>query len=151
MSVDGMGNFDVVFGEIVMYVMDLNGIVVFSGMFFGIVLFVIKYKVVEWFVMLYVEYSMIVDFDIDDVGFWCDFLIYFDWYVNYWWIEEFGIGMNFGICSLYGCNVGFEECYLGLYFGFGGGENGSYYFDLIFVCGMFVFDEWIVFDGVFVV
>ena len=46
-SVDGMGNLDVVPGEIATHVTDLNGSVVFSGTFLGTVPFAIKYKVAE--------------------------------------------------------------------------------------------------------
>lgn len=150
-SVDGMGNLDVVPGEIATHVTDLNGSVVFSGTFLGTVPFAIKYKVAERLATLRVENSTIVDFDSDDAGFRRDFATYLDRHANHRRIEEFGIGTNLGIRGLYGRNAGFEERHPGLHLGLGGGENGSHHLDLIFARGTLALDERIVFDGAFAV
>ncbi|NTX30683.1 leucyl aminopeptidase [Burkholderia pyrrocinia] len=150
-SVDGMGNLDVVPGEIATHVTDLSGSVVFSGTFLGTVPFAIKYKVAERLATLRVENSTIVDFDSDDAGFRRDFATYLDRHANHRRIEEFGIGTNLGIRGLYGRNAGFEERHPGLHLGLGGGENGSHHLDLIFARGTLALDERIVFDGAFAV
>lgn len=150
-SVDGMGNLDVVPGEIATHVTDLNGSIVFSGTFLGTVPFAIKYKVAERLATLHVENSMIVGFDTDDEGFRRDFSTYLDRHANHRRIEEFGIGTNLGIRGLYGRNAGFEERHPGLHLGLGGGENGSHHLDLIFARGALALDDRIVFDGAFAV
>ncbi|RQR22578.1 leucyl aminopeptidase [Burkholderia sp. Bp9143] len=150
-SVDGMGNLDVVPGEIATHVTDLHGSIVFSGTFLGTVPFAIKYRVAERFATLHVEDSLIVDFDSDDAGFRRDFASYLDRHDNHRRIEEFGIGTNLGIRGLYGRNAGFEERHPGLHLGLGGGANGSHHLDLIFARGTLAFDERIVFDGAFAV
>ncbi|WP_063551150.1 hypothetical protein [Burkholderia territorii] len=150
-SVDGMGNLDVVPGEIATHVTDLRGSIVFSGTFLGTVPFAIKYRVTERLATLHVEDSQIVDFDSDDAGFRRDFASYLDRHDNHRRIEEFGIGTNLGIRALYGRNAGFEERHPGLHLGLGGGANGSHHLDLIFARGTLAFDERIVFDGAFAV
>ncbi|WP_321802570.1 leucyl aminopeptidase [Burkholderia sp. BCC1993] len=148
-SVDGMGNLDVVPGEIATHITDLHGSIVFSGTFLGTVPFAIKYRVTERLATLHVEDSLIVDFDSDDAGFRRDFASYLDRHDNHRRIEEFGIGTNLGIRGLYGRNAGFEERHPGLHLGLGGGANGSHHLDLIFARGTLAFDEQIVFDGTF--
>ncbi|CAI8695796.1 leucyl aminopeptidase [Burkholderia pyrrocinia] len=149
-SVDGMGNLDVVPGEIATHVTDLHGSIVFSGTFLGTVPFAIKYKVAERLATLRVENSTIVDFDSDDVGFRRDFATYLDRHANHRRIEEFGIGTNLGIRGLYGRNAGFEERHPGLHLGLGGGEHGSHHLDLIFSTGSIMLDDSVAFaDGRF--
>ncbi|WP_334042784.1 leucyl aminopeptidase [Burkholderia ambifaria] len=150
-SVDGMGNLDVVPGEIATHVTDLRGSIVFSGTFLGTVPFAIKYRVAERLATLHVEDSLIVDFDSDDAGFRRDFASYLDRHDNHRRIEEFGIGTNLGIRGLYGRNAGFEERHPGLHLGLGGGANGSHHLDLIFARGTLAFDGQVVFDGAFAV
>ncbi|AOK13081.1 TPA: leucyl aminopeptidase [Burkholderia vietnamiensis] len=150
-SVDGMGNHDVVPGEIATHVTDLNGSIVFSGTFLGTVPFAIKYRVAERLATLHVRDSLIDGFDSDDAGFRRDFAAYLERHDNHRRIEEFGIGTNLGIRALYGRNAGFEERHPGLHLGLGGGANGSHHLDLIFARGTLAFDERIVFDGAFAV
>ncbi|MEZ7520514.1 leucyl aminopeptidase [Burkholderia vietnamiensis] len=150
-SVDGMGNLDVVPGEIATHVTDLNGSIVFSGTFLGTVPFAIKYRVAERLAKLHVRDSLIDGFDSDDAGFRRDFAAYLERHDNHRRIEEFGIGTNLGIRALYGRNAGFEERHPGLHLGLGGGANGSHHLDLIFARGTLAFDERIVFDGAFAV
>lgn len=150
-SVDGMGNLDVVPGEIATHVTDLNGSIVFSGTFLGTVPFAIKYRVAERLATLHVRDSLIDGFDSDDAGFRRDFAAYLERHDNHRRIEEFGIGTNLGIRALYGRNAGFEERHPGLHLGLGGGANGSHHLDLIFARGTLAFDERIVFDGAFAV
>lgn len=144
-SVDGMGNLDIVPGEVATHISDLNGSVVFSGTFLGTVPFAIKYGVTKGLAILYVEDSMIVDFDSDDPGFRRDFATYLAWHANHRRIEEFGIGTNLGIRKLYGRNAGFEERHPGLHLGLGGGENGSHHLDLIFSTGLIMLDDIVAF------
>ncbi|HDR9043910.1 TPA: leucyl aminopeptidase [Burkholderia vietnamiensis] len=150
-SVDGMGNLDVVPGEIATHVTDLNGSIVFSGTFLGTVPFAIKYRVAERLATLHVRDSLIDGFDSDDASFRRDFAAYLERHDNHRRIEEFGIGTNLGIRALYGRNAGFEERHPGLHLGLGGGANGSHHLDLIFARGTLAFDERIVFDGAFAV
>ncbi|GBH23574.1 leucyl aminopeptidase [Burkholderia vietnamiensis] len=150
-SVDGMGNLDVVPGEIATHVTDLNGSIVFSGTFLGTVPFAIKYRVAERLATLHVRDSRIDGFDSDDASFRRDFAAYLERHDNHRRIEEFGIGTNLGIRALYGRNAGFEERHPGLHLGLGGGANGSHHLDLIFARGTLAFDERIVFDGAFAV
>ncbi|KVO02814.1 leucyl aminopeptidase [Burkholderia ubonensis] len=150
-SVDGMGNLDVVPGEIATHVTDLRGSIVFSGTFLGTVPFAVKYKVVERLATLHVEGSTIVDFDSEHPDFRRDFASYLDRHENHRRIEEFGIGTNLGIKGLYGRNAGFEERHPGLHLGLGGGAQGSHHLDLIFAKGKLALDDRIVFDGAFAV
>lgn len=148
-SVDGMGNLDVVPGEIATHVTDLHGSIVFSGTFLSTIPFAVKYKVAERLAVLHVEASMIVGFDSEHAGFRQDFTAYLDRHENHRRIEEFGIGTNLGIKGLYGRNAGFEERHPGLHLGLGGGAQGSHHLDLIFSRGTLALDERIVFDGRF--
>ncbi|AJY32027.1 putative leucyl aminopeptidase [Burkholderia thailandensis 34] len=150
-SVDGMGNLDVVPGEIATHVTDLRGSIVFSGTFLSTIPFAVKYKVVERLATLHIEGSAIVGFDSDHPGFRHDFASYLERHANHRRIEEFGIGTNLGIKGLYGRNAGFEERHPGLHLGLGGGEQGSHHLDLIFAKGTLAFDDRIVFDRAFTV
>ncbi|KVM99494.1 MULTISPECIES: hypothetical protein [unclassified Burkholderia] len=150
-SVDGMGNLDVVPGEIATHVTDLHGSIVFSGTFLSTIPFAVKYKVAERLATLRIENSTIAGFDSDHPGFRHDFASYLERHANHRKIEEFGIGTNLGIKGLYGRNAGFEERHPGLHLGLGGGEQGSHHLDLIFANGTLAFDDRIVFDRAFAV
>ncbi|SMF99643.1 leucyl aminopeptidase [Burkholderia singularis] len=146
-SVNGMGNLDVVPGEIATHITNLHGSIVFSGTFLSTIPFAVKYKVVERFATLHIENSTIVDFDSDHAGFQQDFASYLNRHANHRKIEEFGIGTNLGIKGLYGRNAGFEERHPGMHLGLGGGEHGSHHLDLIFAKGTLMLDDRTVFDN----
>ncbi|WP_323120486.1 M29 family metallopeptidase [Burkholderia alba] len=150
-SVDGMGNLDVVPGEIATHVTDLHGSIVFSGTFLSTIPFAVKYKVAERLAVLHIEDSVVVDFDSDHPGFRADFSAYLERHENHRKVEEFGIGTNLGIKGLYGRNAGFEERHPGLHLGMGGGAQGSHHLDLIFSAGTLALDDHVIFDGGFTV
>ncbi|GAB7523094.1 leucyl aminopeptidase [Paraburkholderia sp. 2C] len=151
-SIDGMGNLDLVPGEIATHIEDLSGTVVLGGTFLSTIPFASKYKVVdEGFLALHVDRSRIVGFECADVGFCRDFEAYLNAHPNNRHVQEFGIGTNLGVKGLYGRNAGFEERHPGLHLGLGGGQLGSHHLDLIFRSGRITFDDKVVFDRVFLV
>jgi hypothetical protein len=151
-SIDGMGNLDVVPGEIATHIEDLNGIVTFGGTFLSTIPFAPKYKVVdEGFLTLQIEKGCVTGFESADAGFCKDFEAYLDAHPNHRQVQEFGIGTNLGVQDLYGRNAGFEERHPGLHLGLGGGQLGSHHLDLIFRSGRIAFDDRVVFDRVFLV
>ncbi|MFC0403357.1 leucyl aminopeptidase [Paraburkholderia rhizosphaerae] len=149
-SVDGMGNLDLVPGEIATHIGDLSGTAVFDGTFLSTIPFASKYGVVdERFLTLQIDQSRVTGFECADLGFCRDFDAYLNAHPNNRHVQEFGIGTNLGVKGLYGRNAGFEERHPGLHLGLGGGQLGSHHLDLIFRTGLIKFGDKVVFDSVF--
>ncbi|MBY0345498.1 MAG: hypothetical protein K2P98_01375 [Neisseriaceae bacterium] len=140
-SIDGGGNRDIIPGEIATHFHNINGRLKFSGTFLSTIPFAIKYGVVSNFLTLNIEKSRVTNFVCENQLFSRDFDNYLSSNPSNSKVEEFGIGTNCGVSTLYGINAGFEERHPGLHLGLGGGLLGSHHMDLIFKGGEIFFDE----------
>ncbi|WP_158134232.1 leucyl aminopeptidase [Vibrio navarrensis] len=147
-SLDGRNHYDLMPGEVATRIVDLNGSLTFAGTFLSTVPFAIKYGVIEPILHLDIVQSRIVSAYSDNKSLQADFNLYLDQCAGNRIVEEFGIGTNVGV-NLHGLNASFEERHAGLHLGLGGGERASHHLDLIFSSGEILFDDRLIFDGVF--
>ncbi|ODN43188.1 M29 family metallopeptidase [Piscirickettsia litoralis] len=146
-NINGIGNLDIVPGEIATHSDEINGKVYFSGAFLSTIPFAIKYGVIEQPLELHIEDSEIKFVGSENSDLKRDFNKYLSMNSSNRRIEELGIGTNEGVIQLHGRNAGFEERHCGLHLGLGGGAMGSHHLDLIFSSGSINFDKTQVFGG----
>ena len=146
-NINGKGNQDLIPGEIATHSENINGQVSFLGTFLSTIPFAKKYGVINTPLKFKITNSTISQVSSENKELEKDFNHYLMQNPSNSRVEEFGIGTNEGIASLYGQNAGLEERHCGLHLGLGGGQMGSHHLDLIFSHSEIWFDSFCVYDG----
>ena len=146
-NINGNGNYDLIPGEIATHSDSINGVVFFTGTFLSTIPFARKYGVITQPLQFEIVNSTIINAFSENQELEDDFKHYLKQNPSNSKIEEFGIGTNEAVKSLYGQNAGLEERHCGLHLGLGGGQVGSHHLDLIFTHSEIWFDQHCIFDG----
>lgn len=139
-NISGMGNLDLVPGEIATYA-DISGTINFTGAFLSVIPFAPKYGIINTPLTLSIKNNQIIKLMSTNLNLLDDMKKYISFNQSNSRVEELGVGTNSAVKNLYGINAGFEERHIGLHLGLGGAVSGSDHLDLICKNGSIYFDD----------
>ncbi len=148
-SIDGTTFGEIIPGEIASYSPEFNGTLCFTGSFLSMIPIGIKHGVIVDPIQFIFKKSRVHSFHCNNSELSKDLNYFFEFSDDHAHIHEIGIGTNEGITKLYGKNASFEEKHVGIHFGLGGKEDGTFHLDMMMQDSIFKFDNQLIFDGSF--